>query len=74
MGSFLFYLLTLVMGLVFVTVFAEPSTEANAEPETSVEPESTAEPEGEPEGNAASLVYPHVFTSIVSLIAYAIFK
>ena len=67
MGTFHSLLLLLMMGLVFVAVCAA-STEGKAEPE------STAEPEGEPEGNAASLVYPHVFTAIVSLIANAMLK
>ena len=82
MGTFQFYLLSLIMALVFVTVFAEPLPEGNAEPESGAEPESTAEPEGEPEngasaepeGNAASMVYPHVFTAVVSLMAYAMIK
>ena len=82
MGTFQFYLLPLIMALVFVTVFAEPLPEGNAEPESGAEPESTAEPEGEPEngssaepeGNGGSLLYPPVLTTILSSIAHAMFK
>ena len=82
MGAFHFYLLSLIMGLVFVAVCAEPLPEGNAEPESGAEPESTAEAKGEPEkgsiteqeSNAGSLVCPRVFTTIVSLFAYAMFK
>ena len=82
MVAFHFYLLSLIMGLVFVSVFAEPLPEGNAEPESGAEPESTAKPKGdpengssaEPESNAGALVYPSVFTAIVSLFTYTLFK
>ena len=74
MGNTQLYLLSLIVALLFITVYAEPLPEG--EPEG--EPESGAEPEAgansEPEHNSASLSYVHGLTAIVSFLAYAMLK
>ena len=68
MRTFHFHLLSLTMALVFVTICAQeddPSSEGEGDQNSGNKAES---------GNAAALVYPHVFTAIVSFLAYAIFK
>ena len=74
MGNTQLYLLSLIVALLFITVYAEPLPEG--EPEG--EPESGAEPEAgansEPEHNSASLSYAHGLTAIVSFLAYAMLK
>merc|ERR1712018_75240 len=76
MASTQFYLLSLIVAFLFLTVIAEPLPEG--EPESVAESEPESQPEAgaasEPEGNSASVSQGHIVTAFVSFLAYVLLK
>ena len=75
MGNTQLYLLSLVVALFFIAIYAEPLPESEPEGAPEVEPEGTPEAgaNAQPE-NAASLAQGHMLTALVSFFAYILFK
>ena len=76
MGKTQIYLLSLVLALFFIAIFAGPLPEG--EPESNSEAESEAEAEAETttkkQENSASLVQAQMLTALISSLAYILFK